>query len=147
MNFEQIIRDAAAALGVRYRYGPLPYLNQVLDAMLQDEGGAVCLNIQPTDGYYAFEETPLYRRGHETQRTRLAMCRKIPLDYDPTAVADQTDRLKELGVQLIAGLQNTGAFEDITDASWSVMYDAFDVNLVVVLFEFNLAEKDGTCFE
>lgn len=147
MNFENIIRQEAAAMGLTYKYGPLPYLNQVLDALLHGNDAPACLNIQPVDGTYSFDETPLYRRGRETQRTKVAMSRKIALDYDPQKVAELTDELKGLGVSLLTRLQDTGLFEDITDMVWSVLYDAFDVNLVAVVFEFSLTEKDGTCLE
>ena len=101
MNFENIIRKEAAAMGLTYKYGPLPYLNQVLDALLHGNDAPACLNIQPVDGTYSFDETPLYRRGRETQRTKVAMSRKIALDYDPQKVAELTDELKGLGVSLL----------------------------------------------
>lgn len=148
MNFEMIVRQTAERLGLRYKFGPLPYLNQVLDEVattITDE--TVCLGIQVTDGTYLFDDGPYYRRGVETQRMRLAFCHKTPLDYDPTVVEALVADLKDTGLRLIAGLEATGAFTPIGETLYTVMFDAFDANLVVVLFEFDLAEKDGFCFD
>ena len=107
----------------------------------------MCLGIQVTDGTYLFDDGPYYRRGVETQRARLAFCRKTPLDYNPTEVEAMVADLKDTGLKMIAGLQATGAFAPIGETLYTVMFDAFDANLVVVLFEFDLAEKDGFCFD
>lgn len=136
-------------MGLVYKFGSLPYLNKALDAIVRDKakGAVYCLNIQATDGSYSFAPSLYYRRAAETQRAQIAFCGKIALDYEPDKVEALVDGLKAKALELFAGIDALGLWQPIANATYRVMFDAFDANLVVVLFSVDLTEAEGSCIE
>lgn len=149
MNSEPIIREQAAKMGLVYKFGPLPYLNQALDAIVHDKAkdAVYCLNIQATDGSFNFRPSPYYRRAVETQRVQIALCGKIALDYDPQDVEALVGGLKAQAVELANSIESAAAWEPLTNITYRVMFDAFDANLVVVLLSFDATEIGGKCID
>lgn len=149
MNSEPIIRQQAEKMGLVYKFGSLPYLNKALDAIVRDKtkGAVYCLNIQATDGSYNFSPSPYYRHAAETQKAQIAFCNKIAMDYEPDKVEALVDGLKAKALELLTGIDALGFWQAIENTTYRVMFDAFDANLVVVLFSFDLTEINGSCIE
>lgn len=149
MNSEPIIRQQAEKMSLVYKFGSLPYLNKALDAIVRDKtkDAVYCLNIQATDGSYRFSSSPYYRRASETQKAQIALCSKIALDYEPNKVEIIVDGLKAKALDLLTVIDGLGFWQAIENTTYRVMFDAFDANLVVVLFSFDLIEAEGSCIE
>lgn len=147
MTTEHVIKTIATSMGLKYSLGSLFQLNKALDKIVRKKEYPVCLQVQTTDGTFNFEETPYYRRIHESQSIRLIFGDAIKLDYEPEQILDQVEALKAQGVELLQWLNTTDLFQPINDITYSVMYDRFDANLVAVLFEFSLQEKQGVCIK
>lgn len=145
MTTEHVIKTIATSMGLKYSLGTLYQLNQALDKIVRKKEYPVCLQVQTTDGSYSFEETPYYRRIHESQSIRLVFGDAIKFDYEPERILSQVENLKAQGVELLQWLNRTDLFQPIANITYSVMYDRFDANLVAVLFEFSLQEKQGVC--
>lgn len=144
-NTNEIIKATAADMGLPYELGSYAQLNTLLDRLRSEKQYPVCVCIQSTDGRLLFDDGAYLQTGRDQPRVRVGFADRIPLDYDPETVEGQIAELKRTGARFIARLNGSGRFEHIAEAVYTVMFDRFDANLVLVLFDFELRETEGEC--
>lgn len=148
MSIEQTIKQAVTdALKIPYIFGTYPTLNVQLDRLRIEGDFPVCLNIQPTSGRVDVTDGVYNQSLRETSDVTVGFVDAIPLDFEPADIQTQVETLKGLGMKLIAKLNGLGSFNHIDSATMSIGFDQFDANLVMVLFNFSLQQKNGTCID
>lgn len=144
---EQNIKDMAQAMGLPYILGSLAQINVALDKIQQSEQYPLCLNIQATEGKLTFEDGAYYADIKDTERVAVGFADSIPLDYDAESVEAQVEALKLLAKRFVAKLNRSGAFEPVTEVIYSVMFDKYDANMVVLMLDFQLRQTAGECVD
>lgn len=142
-HIREQIEASAAARGLRYYYGSWARLNKDLDifANLADTEAAV-LHIEHTQGSVSFTDGDYYTVTARTEQVNVGVGRKIPFDYDSTAVNAIVDGLIGHGTGIVQDINAAGM--RVENATYQVLYDKFDANLVVVMFSFTYRE-DPEC--
>lgn len=145
MTAEKFIRQTASDMGMPYLLGSYAQLNVLLDRMKNAESYPLCVNIQATEGTLTIAQGTYLQEVRDSPRVNVGFADQVPLDYDPETVEAQIESLKDLGKRLIAKMNASGAFESVQEAVYSVMFDEYDANLVVVMFDFELKSATGDC--
>lgn len=145
MTAEKFIKQAAADLGTPYLLGSYAQLNVLLDRMREADSYPLCVNIQTTEGSFTMAQGTYLQEARDNPRINVGFADRIPLDYDPETVEEQVESLKHLGKRLVAMINASGAFQPVPEVLYSVMFDEYDANLVVVMLDFELKAATGDC--
>lgn len=142
MSYNERLKALATKGGtLKYVFGSLAQANLILDKIYKGaEGERICINIQPTDGSMTF-----YPGARDMQHILIGYATKIPLDYDAEEVQELVEGLKEECASLVGRINADGYWIPVEDTDYSVMFDAMDANLAIVLMDFRLDEAEGRC--
>lgn len=142
MTYNEKFKEIATKGGqLKYVFGSLAQANLLVDKIYKQASGVhISIVIQPTDG-----RVTVYPNAKDEQHLLAGYAENIPLDYDAEVVQTKIESLKDEAFAMLGRLNASGYFEPVEDADYTVMFDALDANMVIVLMDFRLKEIEGRC--
>lgn len=129
-----------------YVFGSMAQVNKMMDKIHRQNVFPIAISIQPVDGTLSISESYL-TMGKDTSHLMVGYADSIKLDYDAEQVQTKVETLKQKCLTLLHKLSTDGFFEWISEATYSVMFDALDANMVIVLMDFTAKEAEGVCLD
>ncbi len=129
-----------------YVFGSMMQVNKMMDRLHRAKSFPIAIALQPVDGTLSVADV-YGARGRDTAHIMVGYADSIKLDYEPERVQGQVDALKERCLRCLHTLATCGQFDYVSEAAYSVMFDALDANMVIVLMDFSIREAEGICLD
>jgi hypothetical protein len=133
----QRIKTIAGSMGLRYLFASMYEANLVVG----DGDFPVVIDVLPTSGNVYVTQGLM----KDAPNCLLFFCDKTSLDYNAEREQPVIVRMKQLAFEFIAQANKSGYFEEITDASYQIMYDRTDVSVSGVALSLTLRDAIGVC--
>lgn len=148
MDIQKQIKALVGEQDLPYVFGSMNYINVCLDKLHAQKRFPCCVSLQPIAGSIDLT-AGAYGGGtiRDTSHIVVGYADSIRFADDAELAQAKAQSLKALCIDLLKRINACGLFDVVEQVSYSVMYDEMDANLVIVLMDFDLQEKQGVCAE
>lgn len=151
---ENKVKEIAEAMGLTYLCESWHRANQAFDRFRRQGAERevthpdgltlpACLYVQPVSGFLNFTSQGFVR---DAPACLISFADAMPFDYKGADVQEIAERLKDLAVQFIIAVNESGFFVPVGgQVNYRVAFDKMDANLCIVTLSLTLQEQAGAC--
>lgn len=142
---KQLLKIAKDTMGFPVVFGDMAFINVVMDKLHRAKQFPACVMLQPVSGSFQMGDGVYGANVYNTEHCIVGFTDLVKFDGDPWEAHAKVEGLKDKCVEFLKLVSSSGDFDILEEVSYSVMYDSMDANLVIVLVDFDLKERDGIC--
>lgn len=148
-SIQEKIKAAATADGTPWVFGSMNYINLLMDQLHQVRKFPCALSVQPIDGHFDTDAEGAYSiTRHDTEHVVIGYADTVGPKDTPEQVNARVAALKRRCLVLLDALEAGGDFAPVSSqVNYSVLYDALDASMVIVLMDFYLRELAPACLD